>query len=227
MKAYQVFLMLILTVAVGALFVFGVPQNESAQVATLSAMVTMQQQTIQFLQQQPTTASTATPQLATPTDSFLQAPVPTTQANNFVPTPLVTFPPFPGDGEVSGSRVVNVQTALNVTEDGCISSPQSTFSPTDTIYGVVLVADTVAGDQLSVSFNYDTGNILIYEDSFTISDGGSFCRWYTVEPDSVGWSGGTYTVSYQLNDSAPVTTTYSISMNDGGVPEATEETMTE
>jgi hypothetical protein len=221
MKTYQIVLMLILTLLVGVLFVRGVPRDENAQIATLSAIVTRQQQTIQFLQQQPTLPPTTTPPPVTVTATLVSVP-----SGLSVPTPLVTFPPFPSE---TGGRIVNVQTALEVTTEGCVTSPQSSFAPTDTIYGVVLLADVAVDDQLNVRFTYETGSQLIYEDTFVIREPGSFCRWYTVEPDSLGWEAGDYTVSYQLNDAQPVSASYSITREEPATPppEVTEEAMME
>jgi hypothetical protein len=66
------------------------------------------------------------------------------------------------------------------------------------------------GDTISVQFSYDTNNELIYEDSFVVRAPGSFCRWYTVEPDALGWGGGAYSVSFTVNNNPPVSTTYNV-----------------
>lgn len=110
----------------------------------------------------------------------------------------------------SGPRVVRVDASLSVSADGCAMNPASGFTTFDTIYGVVTVADMQSGNTLSVQFISADGSI-IYEDGFTVTVPGSFCRWYTIEPDSEGWMAGTYTISYTINNGTPVSTTYTIS----------------
>jgi len=213
MQGYQTLFMLLLTLAVGVMFLIKVPAPQDAEIAQLETMIAIQQATIQYLQVQPTAAPTATP-VAT-LDAVGENPPPTSAPVPFLsPTPnLVTSP--------SGKRIVSVQTAREVSADGCAPNPITTFAAFDTIYGVVSLAEVTTGDALQVIFYHDTGGTLIYEESFTIQAPGSFCRWYVVEPDELGWDSGDYTVSYQLNSDPPLVATYTIA--GGAAPPVSAE----
>jgi hypothetical protein len=120
----------------------------------------------------------------------------------------------------TGARIVNVEASLEVSADGCALNPGTSFGSFDLIYGIVTVADIQAGNTISVQFTAPDGS-LIYEDMFTVSVPGNFCRWYTVQPDSTGWVDGSYTIAYQINTDQPFTATYSII--GGGTGETTTE----
>lgn len=223
MRRYQPIFMLLLTLAVGAMFLIRVPQGQDAELRAKDRQIANLQATIAFYQSQPTPLPTATPS-PTP-DPLLLTPTPPPIS---IPTPIQNAPLTAAPS--SGSRAVRVDASLSVDAAGCAISPSSSFSPTDTIYGVATLADMQSGDELVVRFTYDTTNQVIYEETFTIRQAGSYCRWYVVEPDALGWGAGSYTVSYQVNDSPPVTITYTV--QDGGSipaldPAATEEAMME
>jgi hypothetical protein len=90
---------------------------------------------------------------------------------------------------------------------------------------VVTLADVVAGDQLAVRFSYQSDGGVIYEDQFSIQEGGSFCRWYTVQADELGWAAGSYLISYQLNGGAASELIYNIGAG-AAFPPPTADAMT-
>jgi len=138
------------------------------------------------------------------------------------PTPaaqtLSTPQPVPDDP--NAARIVSVDTSLGVTPQDCADNPQTEFVPTDTIYGVANLANMSSGDQLTVRFEFANPTILIYEDSFSIQQGGDYCRWYIVEPDELGWDQGGYTLTYQINEQEPTIHNYQIVAGAEPIPEA-------
>jgi hypothetical protein len=213
--------MVLLTIAVGASFVIQrAPKDD--RVTELQTQVAMQQETITFLQAQP-------PPLPSPTDPLtsgvLQPPIPSPTAT--APVQANPLPTPNAQAVTSGARVSRVETSLEVAPSGCAVSPQTTFESTDTIYGIATLSDMAAGDNIIVQFMYDTNNELIYEESFAVTEPGSFCRWYTVEPDELGWGAGAYSVSYTVNNNPPVSAPYSVqaapSINPSGGGDFMEE----
>jgi hypothetical protein len=206
MRQTQMIFMVLLTIAVGASFVIQrAPKDD--RVTELQTQVAMQQETITFLQAQP-------PPLPSPTDPLtsgvLQPPIPSPTTTVPVQAPANPLPTPNAQAVTSGARVSRVETSLDVAPSGCAVSPQTTFESTDTIYGIATLSDMAAGDNIIVQFMYDTEATLIYEESFTVTEPGSFCRWYTVEPDELGWGAGAYSVSYTVNNNPPVSATYSV-----------------
>jgi hypothetical protein len=105
---------------------------------------------------------------------------------------------------------------------GCAVNPASVFTSSDTIYGVATLAEMRAGDTIVVQFSQEGTGAIIYEETFTIQEGGSYCRWYVIRPDAAGWEAGTYRISYTVNANLPIVATYSITAN---APVATEDSM--
>ena len=207
--------MFLLTLAVGALFIFQTAPQDN-RVAELQTLVAGQRGTIQFYERQPTLPPTPTRQatLAAP-DAFSSGVNPTS-----VPSAIVIPTTTP---QVFGGEVVNVQASRDVNPNGCADSPDTVFEPFDAIYGVATFSNMGIGDIIQVQFNYDSGGSLIYEEEFTIQQPGSFCRWYIIEPDSVGWETGNYSISYRVNQNPPVSVSYQINSASDEIPDATEE----
>lgn len=194
--------MLIVTIAVGFFFLITVPTG-GEKVRILETQVAALQATNNLLEGRITPSPTASPTV----DPTLNAAVnDNLVATAFTATPTlepVQLPPV-----TTGARVETVQVSTSVDSAGCAISPAVAFAPFDTIYGVAVLADMEVGTTLSVQFTY--GEQVIYEETFTIQMAGSFCRWYTIEPDAAGWETGSYRVSYTVNDNPPITTVYTI-----------------
>lgn len=194
--------MLIVTVAVGFFFLITVPTG-GEKVRILETQVAALQATNNSLEGRVTPTATASPTV----DTTLNAVV----NDNLVATAFTATPtqiPTQPIAVTSGARVVSVQASASVDSAGCATTAASSFAPFDTIYGVAMLADMTVGTTLSVSFTH--GDQVIYEENFTIQEAGSFCRWYTIEPDAVGWEAGSYTISYTVDGNPPVTTTYTV-----------------
>lgn len=203
MREMASWFMLIVTLAVGFYFLITVPTG-GEKVEILETRVAGLQATNDLLLGRVTQPPTASPTI----DATLNAVVNDSLAattNPATPTPDI---PQPVVVESSGPRVTAVQVSTGVDSAGCAVNPTTTFAAFDTIYGVAVLADMEVGINLAVSFDF--GDQVIYQESFTVQVPGTFCRWYKIQPDAAGWEAGTYTVSYTVNDSPPVTTTYTI-----------------
>ncbi len=203
MREMASWFMLIVTLAVGFYFLITVPTG-GEKVEILETRVAGLQATNDLLLGRVTQSPTASPTI----DATLNAVVNDSLAattNPATPTPDI---PQPVVVESSGPRVTAVQVSTSVDGVGCAVNPTTTFTAFDTIYGVAVLADMEVGINLVVSFDF--GDQVIYQENFTVQVPGTFCRWYKIQPDAVGWEAGTYTVSYTVNDSPPVTTTYTI-----------------
>jgi hypothetical protein len=228
MRNYQTFFMLLITLAVGALFMIRRPNPQNQQIANLQTLTAGQAATIAFWERQPTDIPSPTPPSGpSSTPSPLPSPTP---APGLGPVILATLPNAQSNPPTdfirsTGARIVSVQASLSVDAAGCAISPATNFAPSDTIYGVVTLADVAAGDQLAVRFSYQSDGGVIYEDQFSIQEGGSFCRWYTVQPDELGWEAGSYLISYQLNGAAPSELIYNIGAG-AALPAPTADAMT-
>lgn len=202
MRGLQTLFMLLITIIVGVVFIARTaPTDDQLQIQTLEAMVLIQQETIVYLQ--------ATPTRVVPTvdPDTIVLPESTTPANQPSSVSIESPTPLP---DLTGGQIASVLVSQSIDNNDCADNPQSAFAPFDTLYGVVDLVDTENGDVLQVRFTYDDATQVIYEESFTIQVGGSYCRWYVVEPDGEGWSPGNYSVSYQVNDQPPVVAAYTI-----------------
>jgi hypothetical protein len=193
--------MLIATLIVGFYFLITVPTS-SEQVLLLETRVAQLQGTNDRLQ------GRITPEGITPSptvDEGAEATaitIPTATQPFASPTPIVRQP-------TSGPRVVSVQATTTTDENtGCATAPGTQFQVFDTIYGVAQLADMEVGTVLTVEFNGPAG--VIYTETFTIEEGGTYCRWYRIVPDETGWPVGDYAISYTVNSNPPVTLDYTI-----------------
>lgn len=225
MKGVQTIFMILLTLAVGALFLIRTPTDQEQQLHAIQTVAAQQQSTINYWENQPTEIPVSPSPQSNPTSETVTSPVITPLGNPTSPAAIApTFAAFPTAlptldpaANATGPRIVTVQASLQVDANGCATNPATTFGFLDTIYGVVTLAEAQVGDTLNVQFLYETGGQMVYEDSFVISEGGSFCRWYTVQPDTAGWAAGSYSISYQLNTNPPVELDYNISSGGGAI----------
>ncbi|MBZ0305991.1 MAG: hypothetical protein K8I82_07985 [Anaerolineae bacterium] len=197
--------MLIVTLAVGFYFLITVPTG-GEKVTILETRVAALQATNDLLSGRVTASTTPSPTI----DSTLNAAVNDNfVATTSVETPTVDIPqPVAPVEAISGPRITSVQASTSVDSAGCAVNPATTFAAFDTIYGVAMLAEMQTGTSLAVSFTF--GEQVVYEETFMIEVPGTFCRWYKIQPDAVGWEAGTYTISYTVNGAAPVTTSYTI-----------------
>ncbi len=204
MREIASWFMLIVTLAVGFYFLITVPTG-GEKVTILETRVAALQATNDLLLGRVTPSSTPSPTIdatlnAAVNDSFV--------ATTSVETPTLDMPQPVTTIETSGPRITSVQASTSVNSAGCAVNPATTFAAFDTIYGVAALADMETGTTLAVSFTF--GEQVIYEETFTIEVPGTFCRWYKIQPDAVGWEAGTYTISYTVNGATTVTASYTI-----------------
>jgi hypothetical protein len=236
MKGIQTIFMILLTLAVGALFLIRTPSDQERQLNAAQTVIAQQGATISFWENQPTEIpASPAPQITNTPEVLTANPIAPANPSTGGAAPAVapTFAAFPtplptSDPAASaiGPRVVSVQASTQVDANGCALNPATTFGFNDVIYGVVSLAETQVGDTLLVQFTYETGGQTVYEDQFVISEGGDFCRWYTIEPSSTGWAAGSYSIRYQLNTNPPVELDYNIAGGGGATgADTTGDTM--
>lgn len=209
----QALLMILLTLAVGALFIIRLPTPTNEVIQELETRVARQDATLAYYQSLPT---------AVPTVDGMQADQSAASDSNFIavpesaatPEPTIvirsTAPSAQGSLPDSANKVGSVVATTEVAPSGCAVGAADRFEAFDTIYGVAQLQNMAVGDQLRVEFYAESIDTLIYEDDFTIQEGGDYCRWYVIEPDAAGWEAGTYRISYAVNNSTPVSMTYQI-----------------
>lgn len=226
-RGLQSLFMLIVTIAVGALFIIRVPPPRDEQIERLERQIEAYETVIAGYQNPPT----ATPGRAT-VDPNLLAPNPATggisaPSTNLIITeaaPNLPVPTLdttlalvqPGANTDNGQPMMqSVLTTLEVDPDGCALNPRTVFTTTERIVGVGHFLNMRAGDRITVRFFYNDTSLLIFEEVFTVQLAGNFCRWYDIVPDEIGWDVGSYSVAYQINNDPPVVADFTIGVLSG------------
>jgi hypothetical protein len=130
-------------------------------------------------------------------------------------TARVLIPPTParvgtGGGVVGTStsntgvlQFVETHTASVIREtDGCAADSQAQFSPeSPRIYAASRALNVRAGTQMSVEWYYE--GQMVWPESFTVSqDDDDFCLWFYIDPQTVSFSPGNWTVRLYADGTA-------------------------
>ena len=114
------------------------------------------------------------------------------------PAPAPTAPPAPAPVAVAA---VDLGTAVGA--DQKVTTPSTTFAPTDTIYAAVSTTGSAANAVLNAKWSYQDGQT-VNESSQTIApNGAAVTTFHISKPD--GWPAGNYKVEISL-DGSPVST---------------------
>ena len=114
------------------------------------------------------------------------------------PAPAPTAPPAPAPVAVAS---VDLGTAVGA--DQKVTTPSTTFAPTDTIYAAVSTTGSAANAVLNAKWSYQDGQT-VNESSQTIApNGAAVTTFHISKPD--GWPAGNYKVEISL-DGSPVST---------------------
>ena len=113
------------------------------------------------------------------------------------PAPAPTAPP-PAPAPVA---VASVDLGNAVGPDQKVTTPSTTFAPTDTIYAAVSTTGSAANAVLNAKWSYQDGQT-VNESSQTIApNGAAVTTFHISKPD--GWPAGNYKVEISL-DGSPV-----------------------
>lgn len=222
-RSIQSFFMLLLTIAVGMVFIIRTNPRDQ-EIAVLETQNASLRTQIAFIQIPPTATRGFRPTLAATNtiDPLLPTVegIPSATIDPLLPTIEATLPSGSVEGipafpttaapASQGPAIISVEASLEADVNGCAVNPRTVFTNFETIYGVGRFAGMRSGDQITVRFFYNDTSALIYEDSFTVAIAGDFCRWYTVEPDELGWDIGSYSIAYQINEQPPSTLDYTV-----------------
>jgi hypothetical protein len=114
------------------------------------------------------------------------------------PAPVPTAPPPPAPAPVA---VASVDLGTAVGPDQKVTTPSTTFAPTDTIYAAVSTTGSAANAVLNAKWSYQDGQT-VNESSQTIApNGAAVTTFHISKPD--GWPAGNYKVEISL-DGSPV-----------------------
>lgn len=114
------------------------------------------------------------------------------------PAPAPVAPPAPAPVAVAA---VDLGTAVGA--DQKVTTPSTTFAPTDTIYAAVSTTGSAANAVLNAKWSYQDGQT-VNESSQTIApNGAAVTTFHISKPD--GWPAGNYKVEISL-DGSPVST---------------------
>ncbi len=114
------------------------------------------------------------------------------------PAPAPTAPPPPAPAPVA---VASVDLGNAVGPDQKVTTPSTTFAPTDTIYAAVSTTGSAANAVLNAKWSYQDGQT-VNESSQTIApNGAAVTTFHISKPD--GWPAGNYKVEISL-DGSPV-----------------------
>jgi hypothetical protein len=124
-------------------------------------------------------------------------------------TPPVTTPPpattTPAPATVS---VASVDLGTAVGADQRVSTPSTTFAPTDTIYAAVSTTGTAPNAVLSAKWTYQDGQT-VNESSQTIAPNGpAVTSFHISKPD--GWPAGSYKVEIMLDGRSVATKDFTV-----------------
>jgi hypothetical protein len=124
-----------------------------------------------------------------------------------VTTPPATTPPptTPAPATVS---VASVDLGTAVGADQRVSTPSTTFAPTDTIYAAVSTTGTAPNAVLSAKWTYQDGQT-VNESSQTIAPNGpAVTSFHISKPD--GWPAGSYKVEIMLDGRSVATKDFTV-----------------
>ena len=107
-------------------------------------------------------------------------------------TPTPTTPPVAAPAPAAEFRVEQVQLGREIGDDKRVSSPATSFAPTDTIYAAVESDGAAPAVVLTARWTYEDGQ-LVSESTETIAPNGpAVTEFHIAKP--AGWPTGKYTV---------------------------------
>jgi hypothetical protein len=127
-------------------------------------------------------------------------PPPAPPAAAPAPAPAPVAAPF---------RVTGVQVGNGIGADKSVTSPTTTFAPTDTIYASVATVGVAPNVKLTARWTYGDDAQLVNEESQTIAPTGpANSEFHISKPD--GWPPGTYKVEVSANGAPAGSQTFEV-----------------